>query len=89
MMTNFSRILNEMTSYQADKNQIIQNLVDYPWLIIDDLGIERNSEFALVLSFAAKRKNNLPGGCRSRFSHKQKRSNPHVKRNKRNSQPGP
>ncbi len=31
----------------ADKNQIIQNLVDYPLLIIDDLGIERNSEFAL------------------------------------------
>ena len=25
----------------------IQNLVDYPLLIIDDLGIERNSEFAL------------------------------------------
>lgn len=47
MMTNFSRILNEMTSYQANKNQIIQNLVDYPLLIIDDLGIERNSEFAL------------------------------------------
>ena len=47
MMTNFSRILNEMTSYQADKNQIIQNLVDYPLLIIDDLGIERKSEFAL------------------------------------------
>ena len=47
MMTNFSRILNEMTSYQADKNLIIQNLVDYPLLIIDDLGIERNSEFAL------------------------------------------
>ena len=47
MMTNFSRILNEMTCYQADKNQIIQNLVDYPLLIIDDLGIERNSEFAL------------------------------------------
>ena len=47
MMTNFSRILNEMTSYQANKNQIIQNIVDYPLLIIDDLGIERNSEFAL------------------------------------------
>ena len=47
MMTNFSRILNEMTNYQADKNQIVQNLVDYPLLIIDDLGIERNSEFAL------------------------------------------
>lgn len=47
MMTNFSRILNELTKYQADKNLIVQNLVDYPLLIIDDLGIERNSEFAL------------------------------------------
>ncbi len=27
-----------MTSYQADKNQIIQNLVDYPLLIIDESG---------------------------------------------------
>lgn len=47
MMTNFSRIFNELTNYQADKNQIVQNLVDYPLLIIDDLGIERHSEFAL------------------------------------------
>jgi DNA replication protein DnaC len=47
MMTNFSRILNELTNYKADKNQIVQNLVDYPLLIIDDLGIERHSEFAL------------------------------------------
>lgn len=47
MMTNFSRILNELTNYQADKNQIVQDLVDYPLLIIDDLGIERNSGFAL------------------------------------------
>ena len=47
MMTNFSRILNELTKYQADKNLIVQNLVDYPLLIIDDLGIERSSEFAL------------------------------------------
>ena len=46
LMTNFSRILNEMTSYGADKNQIIQNLVSYPLLIIDDLGVERKSEFA-------------------------------------------
>ena len=45
MMTNFSRILNEMTSYQSDKNQIIQNLVDYPLLIIDDLGTELNNSF--------------------------------------------
>lgn len=47
MMTNFSRILNELTNYQADKNRIVQELADYPLLIIDDLGIERSSEFAL------------------------------------------
>lgn len=46
LMTNFSRILNEMTCNGADKNQIIQNLVSYPLLIIDDLGVERRSEFA-------------------------------------------
>ncbi len=47
VMTNFSKILNEMMNYHADKNKIIQNLVEYPLLIIDDLGIEHHSEFAL------------------------------------------
>lgn len=51
MMTNFSRILNELTKPYADKNQIISNLVSYPLLIIDDLGIERNSEFALEMIY--------------------------------------
>ena len=51
MMTNFSRILNELTNPYADKNQIISNLVSYPLLIIDDLGIERNSEFALEMIY--------------------------------------
>lgn len=47
MMTNFSRILNELVGYRADKNRIVQELVEYPLLIIDDLGIERQSEFSL------------------------------------------
>ncbi len=51
MMTNFSRILNELTKPYADKNQIISNLVSYPLLIVDDLGIERNSEFALEMIY--------------------------------------
>ncbi|MDO4650289.1 MAG: ATP-binding protein [Eubacteriales bacterium] len=51
MMTNFSRILNELTKPYADKNQIISGLVSYPLLIIDDLGIERNSEFALEMIY--------------------------------------
>ena len=51
MMTNFSRILNELTKYHADKNEIIAGLVSYPLLVIDDLGIERNSEFALEMIY--------------------------------------
>ena len=51
MMTNFSRILNELMKPYADKNQIISNLVSYPLLIIDDLGIERNSKFALEMIY--------------------------------------
>ncbi|MCI7146939.1 MAG: ATP-binding protein, partial [Firmicutes bacterium] len=51
MMTNFSRILNELTKPYADKNEFISHLVYYPLLIIDDLGIERNSEFALEMIY--------------------------------------
>ena len=51
MMTNFSRILNELTKPYADKNEFISHLVSYPLLIIDDLGIERSSEFALEQVF--------------------------------------
>lgn len=47
MMTNFPRIFNELTNYGADKKRIIDALAGYPLLILDDLGIERNSEFAL------------------------------------------
>ena len=51
MMTNFSRILNELTMRYADKNEIIAHFVEYPLLIIDDLGVERNSEFALEMIY--------------------------------------
>lgn len=51
MMTNFSGILNELTKPYADKNEFINGLVSYPLLIIDDLGIERNSEFALEMIY--------------------------------------
>lgn len=47
IMTNFSRVLNELTKYGIDKNAFIDGLVSYPLLIIDDLGIERKSEFAM------------------------------------------
>ena len=48
LMTNFSRILNTLTGmYSDDRNQFIDSFNKYSLLIIDDLGIERSSEFAL------------------------------------------
>ena len=52
MMTNFSRILNTLTGiYSDDRNQFIDSFNKYSLLIIDDLGIERSSEFALEQVF--------------------------------------
>lgn len=47
IMTNFSRVLNKLTDmYAGDRNAYIDSFNRYPLMIIDDLGIERNSEFA-------------------------------------------
>ena len=47
MMTNFARLLNRLTDmYSGDRNAYIDELNRYLLLIIDDLGVERNSEFA-------------------------------------------
>jgi len=47
LVTNFSRILNKLTDmYSSERNSYIDSLNAYPLLIIDDLGVERNSEFA-------------------------------------------
>ena len=52
LMTNFSRILYTLTGMHfEDRNQFIDSLNRYSLLIIDDLGIERNSEFALEQVF--------------------------------------
>lgn len=52
LMTNFSRILNTLTGmYSDDRNRFIDSFNQYSLLIIDDLGIERNSEFALEQVF--------------------------------------
>ena len=52
LMTNFARILNTLTGMHFnDRNQFIDSLNHYSLLIIDDLGIERNSEFALEQVF--------------------------------------
>ena len=47
LMTNFARILNTLTGlYQGDRNEFIDSLNRYQLLIIDDLGMERDSDFA-------------------------------------------
>ena len=52
LMTNFSRILNALTGmYYDDRNKFIDSFNKYSLLILDDLGIERNSEFALEQVF--------------------------------------
>lgn len=52
LMTNFPRILNTLSGMHfEDRNQFIDSLNRYSLLIIDDLGIERNSEFALEQVF--------------------------------------
>ena len=47
IMTNFARLLNKLTDmYSGDRNAYIDSFKRYPLMIIDDLGIERDSEFA-------------------------------------------
>ena len=47
MMTTFARLLNKLTDmYSGDRNAYINSFNSFPLLIIDDLGVERNSEFA-------------------------------------------
>ena len=45
-MTNFASILNDLFS-EAHKNEYIERLNNHNLLIIDDLGMERNTEYAL------------------------------------------
>lgn len=53
LMTNFSKILNTLSPmYNGDRNAFIDSLNQYSLLIIDDLGIERNSDFALEQVFS-------------------------------------
>lgn len=64
LMTNFAKILNGLSGmYGDDKNAFISSMMSYSLLIIDDLGIERNTEYALeqVYNIVDERyKANLP-----------------------------
>jgi len=48
LMTNFAKILNSLSGmYAEDKNEFVASLMRYSLLVIDDFGIERNTEYAL------------------------------------------
>lgn len=46
-MTNFATILNDLNSHYADRNEYIQSLCRNRLLIIDDLGMERGTDYGL------------------------------------------
>ena len=50
-MTKFNTILNDLFAAE-DKTEYIRSLNGYELLIIDDLGLERNSEYALGIIFS-------------------------------------
>ncbi len=53
LMTNFSKILNQMGEiYAEDRYSYIASFSRFPLLIIDDLGIERNTGYALEQVYA-------------------------------------
>ncbi len=47
LMTNFATILNDLNSHYADRNEYIQSLCRNRLLIIDDLGMERGTDYGL------------------------------------------
>lgn len=48
LMTNFSKILNSLSGmFSEDRNKYFASFNHFSLLVIDDLGIERNSEYAL------------------------------------------
>ena len=52
LMTNFSKILNSLSAmFNEDRNEYIESLNRYSLLILDDLGIQRNTEYAMEQVF--------------------------------------
>lgn len=46
LMTDFSRIINDLTGIFQGKQDYIDNLVSYDLLVIDDLGVQRSTPYA-------------------------------------------
>ncbi len=46
-MTNFALILNDLAASYKDRNEYISRLCSFPLLILDDFGMERDTEYGL------------------------------------------
>ena len=52
LMTNFPTILNRLTGmFSEDRADFIASFDEYDLLIIDDLGVERSTEYAMEQMF--------------------------------------
>lgn len=51
LMTNFATISNDINSMFEGKNEYIKSVINYPLLILDDLGAERSSDYMLEQVF--------------------------------------
>lgn len=51
LYTSFGKLVRSVTSYSEDKNRYLRSLNKFDLLILDDLGAERQSSFALELVF--------------------------------------
>lgn len=51
LYTSFGKLVRSVTAYNEDKNKYLQSLNKFDLLILDDLGTERQSSFALELIF--------------------------------------
>ncbi len=47
LMTNFTKLINQLSGFGDEKNTVLNDLNHYKLLIIDDLGVERQSEYVL------------------------------------------
>ena len=61
-MTNFNTIIDDIFPL-VDKTEYINALASYQLLIIDDLGVERNSEYALGIIFSVIDRRIRSGHC--------------------------
>lgn len=49
IVTNFSRVINDLSNFDNDKNDYIHNLASCSLLVVDDLGTERQSDYTLQI----------------------------------------